>query len=250
MSPLAPTLQAFFTTYLTGHRGASAHTIATYRDTWRLLLTYLRDQNHHRPADVDFTDLSAETITGFLRYLETDRYNGPTTRNARLAAIHALFHYAAYLHPEHAALIGRLRAPLFSDPSADQGTHVIRTSIRVGRDILDAVQEGYRINLPIRVVQGGGPVSSLVSSDNPAIVVEAVKLAEDRSGDLVVRLYEARGALATGTIELGCDVSRIVETDLLERTLEHEAALVTVAGAQATLRLRRFQIVTLRVERG
>ena len=110
MSPLAPTLQGFFTTYLTGQRGASAHTITAYRDTWRLLLTYLRDQHQRRPADVDFTDLSAETITEFLTYLETRRHNSAVTRNARLAAIHALFHYAAYRHPEHADLIRRVLA--------------------------------------------------------------------------------------------------------------------------------------------
>jgi integrase/recombinase XerD len=110
MSPLAPTLQGFFTTYLTGQKGASAHTITAYRDTWRLLLTYLREEHHRRPADIDFTDLNAETITRFLTYLQTTRHNSAVTRNARLAAIHALFHYAAYLHPEHADLIKRVLA--------------------------------------------------------------------------------------------------------------------------------------------
>jgi integrase/recombinase XerD len=110
MSPLAPTLQSFFTTYLTGQKGASAHTIAAYRDTWRLLLTYLGGQRHLRPSAIDFTDLDAEMVTGFLTYLETGRGNSPATRNARLAAIHALCRYAAYLHPEHAALIARVLA--------------------------------------------------------------------------------------------------------------------------------------------
>jgi alpha-mannosidase len=143
-----------------------------------------------------------------------------------------------------------LRAPLFPDPTADQGKHVLRTAIRISDDILDAVREGYRLNLPLRVIERAGPGVSLVSSDNPAIVVEAVKLAEDRSGDLVVRLYEARGARATGTVNFGCDVSCVIETDLLERALDNATALVTVTGSQTNLRLRPFQIVTLRATRG
>ena len=143
-----------------------------------------------------------------------------------------------------------LRAPLFPDPTADQGRHVLRTAIRLSDDILDAVQEGYRLNLPLRVIESAAPVASLVSSDNPAIVVEAVKLAQDRSGDLVVRLYEARGARATGTVDFGCDVSSVIETDLLERALDNGTALVAVAGSQTSLRLRPFQIVTLRATRG
>ena len=139
-----------------------------------------------------------------------------------------------------------LRAPLFPDPTADQGIHVLRTALRMGADILDAVQEGYRLNLPLRIIHGATPVAPLVSSDNPAIVVEAVKLAEDRSGDLVVRLYEARGARATGTVSFGCDVVSISETDLLERTLDSPKALLRGAGAGTALRLRPFQIVTLR----
>lgn len=141
-----------------------------------------------------------------------------------------------------------LRAPLFPDPTADQGIHVLRTAVRVACDVLDAAQEGYRINLPLRVVDGATPVAPIVTVDNPAIVVEAVKLAEDRSGDLVVRLYEARGARGVGTIRFGCDCTRVVETDLLERSIAEPTALVGVEGSRATLCLRPFQIVTLRVE--
>jgi alpha-mannosidase len=143
-----------------------------------------------------------------------------------------------------------LRAPLFPDPTADQGEHVLRTSIRIGDDVLDAVREGYRVNLPLRVMEGAVAVAPVVSSDCTAIVVEAVKLAEDRSGDLVVRLYEARGAQATGTITFGCAVVRIVETDLLERTIDKPTALLDWTGAQAKLHLHPFQIVTLRISPG
>lgn len=110
MSLLAPTLQTFFTSYLAGQRAASAHTVSAYRDTWRLLLHYLRQRQQLNPDRIDFTDLDADTIASFLTYLEQDRGNSPTTRNARLAAIHALFRYASYIHLEHAELIARVLA--------------------------------------------------------------------------------------------------------------------------------------------
>ena len=93
-----------------------------------------------------------------------------------------------------------LRAPLFPDPDADQGEHRFRVALRVGATIGDAVAEGYRLNLPLRRVRGGDDVAPLVVVDDPAVVVEAVKLAEDGSGDVVVRLYEALGSRAAARI--------------------------------------------------
>lgn len=142
-----------------------------------------------------------------------------------------------------------LRASLFPDPGSDQGRHRMRTSIALGTDVLDAVREGYRLNLPLRLVDGARTVPPLVRVDSPYIVVESVKLAEDRSGDLIVRLYEARGARASGTVTVDGDVSAIVETDLLERTGREPASLVGVDGATGELRLRPFQLVTLRFAR-
>lgn len=110
MTMLAPTLQSFFTSYLVNQRDASANTIIAYRDTWRLLLLYLRDVHHLAPERVDFEDLSTETITAFLAYLEATRTNSASTRNARLAAVHALFHHAALQLPEHASTIARVLA--------------------------------------------------------------------------------------------------------------------------------------------
>ncbi|MET4639150.1 glycoside hydrolase family 38 C-terminal domain-containing protein [Mycetocola sp. 2940] len=139
-----------------------------------------------------------------------------------------------------------LRAPVFPDPTADQGRHVLRTSVSIGDDVLDAVREGYRLNLPLRVIEGG-VAPPLVASDSPALVIESVKLAEDRSGDLIIRLYEARGAQAGGRITVDADVVSLTETDLLERDLADGSAIRRVDGGAADLHLRPFQIVTLRV---
>lgn len=110
MADLAPTLQAFFTDRLARQRGASPHTIAAYRDTMRLLLTFTQQHLSKPPSTLDLADLDAPLIGQFLDHLQHERGNSIRTRNARLAAIHSLFKFAALRHPEHAALIQRVLA--------------------------------------------------------------------------------------------------------------------------------------------
>lgn len=110
MSALAPTLQAFFTERLARQRHASPHTIAAYRDAWRLLLAFAKRRTRVPPSKLDIADLDAELIGAFLDHLESERGNSVRTRNARLAAIHSLFRFAALRHPEHAAVIERVLA--------------------------------------------------------------------------------------------------------------------------------------------
>ena len=110
MSRLAPTLQAFFTTRLSSQRGASPHTVAAYRDTWRLLLGYVATTTGTPPQAVDFSELDADLVSGFLTHLEAERGNSVATRNARLSAVHSLFSYASGRHPEDAATISAVLA--------------------------------------------------------------------------------------------------------------------------------------------
>ncbi|MGH2743680.1 MAG: tyrosine-type recombinase/integrase [Thermoleophilaceae bacterium] len=110
MSLIAPTLQAFFTDRLITERNASPETIASYRDTMRLLLAYAHQQTGKQPFQLDFADLDTPLIGAFLTHLETDRGNSVRTRNNRLAAIHSLYRYAALRHPEHAQTIARVIA--------------------------------------------------------------------------------------------------------------------------------------------
>ena len=110
MSCIAPTLQAFFTDRLITQRNSSPETIASYRDTMRLLLGYVHEQTGKQPFQLDFADLDASMIGAFLTHLESDRGNSTRTRNNRLAAIHSFFRYAALEHPEHAQTIARVMA--------------------------------------------------------------------------------------------------------------------------------------------
>ena len=110
MTLLASVLEGFFTDYLMTQRQASPHTIASYRDTFTLLLGHIHSQTGKLPSQLDFADLDAPAITGFLTHLQTGRGNATSTRNARLTAIHSLFRYAALRVPDQAALISRVLA--------------------------------------------------------------------------------------------------------------------------------------------
>jgi integrase/recombinase XerD len=110
MSLLAPTLQAFFTQRLAEQLQASPHTIASYRDTFRLLLRFAQQRTRKAPSKLELCDLDVALISAFLEHLESTRGNSVRTRNTRLAAIHSLFRFAALRHPDHAALIQRVLA--------------------------------------------------------------------------------------------------------------------------------------------
>ncbi|TFD65625.1 alpha-mannosidase [Cryobacterium ruanii] len=140
-----------------------------------------------------------------------------------------------------------LRAPLYPDPSADQGRHELRLTVRVGANIPDAISEGYRLNLRLRTLTGMGatPIEPLVTANNPAVVIEAVKLAEDGSGDVIVRVYEAHGTRVHARVIRSFSAVEAYETDLLERRVA-PAALIATEDAALTLELRPFQLLTLR----
>lgn len=148
------------------------------------------------------------------------------------------------------ARLSLIRAALFPDPTQDQGQHHLHVGIAVGAEVVDAVTEGYRTNLPVRVVEDSAAVDldPLVSVSNPGIIVEAIKLAEDGSNDIIVRLYEALGNQSHAVLRCDFDVREVRQTDLLERDVDSTAHVI-VSGAEVNLHLRPFQIVTLRVAR-
>ncbi|GLF97055.1 alpha-mannosidase [Streptomyces yaizuensis] len=140
-----------------------------------------------------------------------------------------------------------VRAPRVPDPEADQGRHRFTYALLPGAEVADAVAEGYALNLPLRVAAAGagGPV---VTSDHPAVTVEAVKLADDGSGDVVVRVYESRGGRARAVLRTGFPAAGAQITDLLERPLP-EGGSVDLADGGVPVELRPFQILTLRIAR-
>ena len=110
MTTLAPLLQAFFTERLMAQQGASPHTVASYRDTFRLLLTFAEECTGKAPSRLELTDLDAPLVGAFLEHLEKDRGNSVRTRNSRLVAVHSLFRFAALREPAAAAVVQRVLA--------------------------------------------------------------------------------------------------------------------------------------------
>ncbi|GAA1051210.1 alpha-mannosidase [Arthrobacter russicus] len=137
-----------------------------------------------------------------------------------------------------------LRAPRFPDPGTDQGRHVFDYALVPGASVVDAVAAGYAINLPERVLHGAQGVGPLLAVDHDAVVIASVKLAEDRSGDLVARIYEAGGGRAAATLRADFEYLEVQETDLLERPIQPKALRGTADGVR--LELRPFQLLTLR----
>lgn len=106
----AALLQGFFTDRLLRQMRASPHTVAAYRDTFRLLLLYAADHRGTEPSDLTLDHLDAACVTDFLEWLEQQRHNTARTRNSRLAAIRSFFRYVALHEPAYALHCQRIRA--------------------------------------------------------------------------------------------------------------------------------------------
>ena len=167
MTLVAPTLQAFFTDRLTRQLQASPQTIASYRDTLRLLLCFSHDTTGKEPSRLDWEDLDEALISRFLDHLETDRGNSPKTRNLRLTAIRSLFKYAALRHPEHANLIARVLA---IPPKRHHKRSVTFLTAPEAKALIDAPDrsrwEGRRDRALLTLaIQSGLRVSELIGLD-------------------------------------------------------------------------------------
>ncbi len=105
---LAFRLREYFTDHLPRVRGASVHTIHSYRDSLLLLLRFLASQRNCQVYELELSDIEPDHIIAFLAHLEESRSNSVTTRNVRLAAIHAFFRYVGTYHPEHLDRVQRI----------------------------------------------------------------------------------------------------------------------------------------------
>ena len=158
---LAPLLQAFFTQRLMQQRQASAHTVASYRDTWRMLLQFIQKRLHKAPSTLALEDIDAPLVTAFLDDLEKTRNITARTRNLRLTAVHSFFRYAAFEAPANSAQIQRVLAipakrftralvPFLSRPEVDALLAAPDQQTWSGRRdhawILLAVQTGLRLS--------------------------------------------------------------------------------------------------------
>ena len=105
-----PSFQSFFADHLLNHKGVSPQTVHAYRDTFRLLLNYMKDEARIAPSDLRLEQLGADRILAFLDHLEQKRGNCARSRNARLAAIRSFFRFLALREPGCVALATQVLA--------------------------------------------------------------------------------------------------------------------------------------------
>src|SRR5208283_3979968 len=135
-------LQSFFTDRLLRQRESSPHTVAGYRDCFRLLLQFAKKRLHKSPSQLRIEDLDAPFIGLFLDHLESTRKNSARTRNVRLGAIHSFFRYVALEEPAHALHCQRILAV----PNKRHVRKPIEFLNREEIDALLAVQTGLRVS--------------------------------------------------------------------------------------------------------
>lgn len=152
-----------------------------------------------------------------------------------------------------------LRAPTFPDPEADQGLHVITSTLTVAPGISDAIRAGREADRPVRVVQGSRVPQPLISAQplsaagETSVIAETIKLAADGSGDVIVRLYESEGRRSAVAIVPALAAATCTRVDLLERPVEVDASvddhgpLTPEHSGGYHLELRPFEIATLRL---
>jgi integrase/recombinase XerD len=259
MTMLAPTLQAFFTDRLMSQLQASPHTIAGYRDTFRLLLRFAADHTHTPPNNLDIAELDGPLIAAFLNHLETERGNGVRTRNHRLAAIHSLFGYAALRHPEHAATIHRVLAippkrfernlvTFLTDDEVDALLAACPRSTWTGRRdhamLVLAIQTGLRISelaglSCADVVLGAGAHVHCIGKGRKQ---RRTPLVPHTIDVLRVWLAERHGAPAESLFPTV--TGRPLSRDAIERRISHH--LRTAHESCPSLRTKRVSVHTLR----
>jgi site-specific recombinase XerD len=254
-TPLAPLLERFFTDRLLRQRQVSPHTIASYRDTFRLLLKFAHARLHTPPAQLSFEAVDAPLIGTFLDHLEQARRLSVRSRNLRLTALHSFFRYAAFETPVHAAQIQRVLAIPSKRFTRRQIAFLIRPEIDAllaapdqrtwfgRRDhalLLVAVQTGLRLSeltaltrndvtvgtgAHVRVI-GKGRKERCTPLAKPTIAVLKAWLREPSRGDGQVLFPTARG------------------TRLSADAVEYLVAKHRTAAAQVCPSLRHKRITT------
>jgi site-specific recombinase XerD len=242
MTAVGPTLQSWFTDRLGRQRHASPCTVASYRDTLRLLLRFMQESTGKEPSSLDWDDLDDKAISEFLDHLESERNNGARTRNLRLTAIRSLFRYAALRHPEHAGVIQRVLA--IPTKRFDKAT-VSFLSAEEAAALIDAPDlqrwEGRRDRaMLVLALQAGLRVSELIGLDCADVVLgtgghvrcegkgrrqRAVPLTN--SAQQVLRVWMAERAGRAGDPLLPTRTGRRLSPDAVERRVAIHAATAT-----------------------
>jgi alpha-mannosidase len=148
-----------------------------------------------------------------------------------------------------AVRVSLARGARYPDPDADQGRHQVTLSLFPhGPGLADVVAEAERLDLPLRVVTDGRAASAprpVVTVTGRGVEVDAVKVADDGSGDVVVRLHEACGDRAPVAVAADGRITAACACNLLEEPTSH----YEVSDGIVATTLRPFELLTLRLTR-
>jgi site-specific recombinase XerD len=242
MTAVASTLESWFTDRLGRQRQASPRTIASYRDTLRLLVCFMQETTGKNPSNLDWDDLDEKAISAFLDHLESERHNGARTRNLRLTAIRSLFRYAALRHPEHAGMIQRVLAiPTKRFAKATVSfLNAEEAAALIGAPDLQRWEGRRDRALLVLAIQAGLRVSELIGLDCADVVLgtgghvrcegkgrrqRAVPLTS--SAQKVLRVWMAERAGRAGDPLFPTRTGRRLSPDAIERRVAIHAATAT-----------------------
>lgn len=204
-------LQRFLTSHLAGLRGASPNTVTSYRDTFKLLIIYLRDQKGMPPEKLSLNRINVGMITGFLNWLESSRQNSISTRNQRLAAISSFY---TWMQSQEPALMARCQ-DIMAIP--------VKKGVQACVHHLTVEQTRCLLNAPDRTTRRGRRDATLLATlyDTGARVQELVDLTV---GD--VRLQNPAVITLTGKgrktrhVPLGTNTAALLANYLTEFRLD------------------------------
>ena len=259
MAALAPALQAYFTERLIHQRAASPNTIAAYRTTFRLLLTFTAERTKTAPNRLDIDAFDATLVSAFLDHLERVRGNSAATRNNRLAAIHSLFSYLALHYPEHAECIQRVLAippkrtqrhilTYLTDPEADALLAACNQSTWTGRR--DHALLALTLQTGLRISEVAGLTRADVTLTAGAHVHTIGKGRKERRTPLIP---STRAVLKAWLAEVGDDAGaplfptttgKHLSRDAIERRLAHHVA--TASRTSPSMRAKHITMHALR----
>lgn len=139
-----------------------------------------------------------------------------------------------------------LRAATSPDLHADQGEHDFTYSYEFWDGPFaqsSVVQDGYELNVPVVCASGTSAPASLMQVDRDNVIIDTVKLAEDGSSDVIVRLYESKHASCVAALKLNIPATQVYECDMMEQRI----AELNCESGEVSLNMRGFEIKTLRV---
>jgi alpha-mannosidase len=234
-----------------GSRRLEFHTVVDWRETHKLLKvdfeTNVRAENALQ--EIQFGHVQRPTHRNWefdkARFeVANHKYTALAESNRGLAVLNDCKYGVSVLGGSINLTL--LRAPLAPDPDADQGRQEFTYAVLPWDGPFaqsGVVEEGYDLNHPVTAEPGDGGRESLLQLDLPGVVLEALKLAEDGSGDLVLRLYESLGSATRGTVSVKIFVESVVETDMLENFL----GTIQCEDGKFTLDFLPFEIKTIRI---